>query len=275
MNHSFNVELACEVGTNAAVLLENIFFWCQKNEANGQNEHDGLYWTYNSAAALSKLFPYMSPKQIYTALDKLESSEYIKSGNYNKSAYDRTKWYAVTKKGKSIYTKCEMEITKDANGIAEKDEPIPDINTDINTDMNNKTTFFIPIHNSKNICTLLPQEAIDLADLLADLHKKNVDEGYKVKPSQLISWGHDIEKLHRLDGRKWEDIEKVIRWTQRRGCFWSSNIISGSKLKKQFPTLIVQMNDDLKKYTIRNGKDASEGYTVPDEVFSSIPEDMK
>lgn len=266
MNHSFSVELACEVGTNAAILLENIFFWCQKNEANGQNEHDGLYWTYNSAAALSKLFPYMSQKQIYTALDKLESSEYIKSGNYNKSAYDRTKWYAITNKGKSIYTKGEMEITKEVNGNIQKGEPIPDINTDINTDINNNGTFSDLV---------LPKEATRLAALLADLHTKNVDNGYKVKPSQLAGWSRDIEKLHRLDARSWEDIEKVIRWTQRRGCFWSANIISGSKLKKQFPTLIVQMGDDFKKYTTRSGKDASEGYTVPDEVFSSIPEDMK
>jgi len=127
----------------------------------------------------------------------------------------------------------------------------------------------------KNKYDELPEEAKALSSLLAMLHTQNVDNGYKVKSSQLDQWACDIDKLHRLDGRGWKEIESVIRWTQTAGCFWSANIISGSKLREKFPTLTAQMNNPTKSYAVRNGKDASEGYTVPDEVFSSIPEDMK
>ena len=37
MNHSFNVEVAVEYGMAEAVILEYMYFWCQKNEANRKN----------------------------------------------------------------------------------------------------------------------------------------------------------------------------------------------------------------------------------------------
>ena len=123
MEHSFDIEIAKEYGVNCAVILNNIYFWIQKNEANGDHYHDGLYWTFNSVKAFNDLFPYLSEKQIRSALSKLEDDGIIKTGNYNKVAYDRTKWYAITQKGISILTKRQMEINQ-------TDTPIPDINTD-------------------------------------------------------------------------------------------------------------------------------------------------
>ena len=123
MEHSFDIEIAKEYGVNCAVILNNLYFWIQKNEANGDHYHDGLYWTFNSVKAFNDLFPYLSEKQIRSALSKLEDDGIIKTGNYNKVAYDRTKWYAITQKGISILTKRQMEINQ-------TDTPIPDINTD-------------------------------------------------------------------------------------------------------------------------------------------------
>ena len=96
MTHSFETHIANKVGINAAVIYQNIQFWCRKNQANKKNFHDGNWWTFNSVDAMLHLFPYLSKDQIRNALKKLEDAELIQSGNYNKSAYDRTKWYAVT-----------------------------------------------------------------------------------------------------------------------------------------------------------------------------------
>lgn len=136
MNHSFDVEVATKYGVNAAIILDNIFFWCQKNEANQKNEHDGLYWTYNSVKAFCELFPYISEKQIRGALETLEQEGLIQSNNFNINAYDRTKWFAITQKGKSIYLKGQMDLSKRANGFIQKGEPIPDIKPDIKPDIN-------------------------------------------------------------------------------------------------------------------------------------------
>ena len=134
MNHMFDVEVAKEVGIIAAVIFQNIAFWCQHSEANGLNFHEGRYWTYNSVKAMREMFPYLSKSQIDTAVHKLIDAGLVVKGNFNKSAYDRTTWYAMTENGKSIFQKSEMESQKIGNGFTGNRKPIPDINTDIDTD---------------------------------------------------------------------------------------------------------------------------------------------
>lgn len=151
--HYFNVEVAAKYGVNCAVLLQNIWHWVQKNEANGQNCFDGKYWTYNSVRAFAQLFPYLSDKQIRSALKRLEDEGLIETGDFNKNRYDRTLWYSVTAKGRRVICGIELpeasdktekmtclfvetDLTKRQNQNSEKGGPIPDINTDINTDIN-------------------------------------------------------------------------------------------------------------------------------------------
>lgn len=93
--HSFDPQIAARVGLNAAVIYQNLFFWIEKNEANGHNFKEGRYWTYNSIAAFAKLFPYFTEKQIRTAIDKLLDDGLVLKGNYSDDRYDRTAWYAL------------------------------------------------------------------------------------------------------------------------------------------------------------------------------------
>lgn len=138
MEHSFDIDIAKQYGIPAAVILKHLHFWIEKNRANESNFFDGYYWTYNSKKAFAELFPYMSPRQIDYAMQKLIDDGLVITGNYNKVAYDRTLWYAITKAGYSILQNCKMENTNSGNGKPENVKPIPDINTDINTDINCK-----------------------------------------------------------------------------------------------------------------------------------------
>lgn len=129
MQHSFDIDIAKEYGILEAILLNNLWFWIEKNKANGNNYYDGNYWTFNSTRAFNELFPYASQRRIQNALKHLKDEEIIITGNYNKSTYDRTLWYAFTKKGKCIMQKCKMEDAEMENGSVENGQPIPDINT--------------------------------------------------------------------------------------------------------------------------------------------------
>ena len=131
MEHHFSVEFAERYGMLEAVLMNHMQFWISKNESNNVNYFDGRYWTYNSMKALHKMFPYVSERKLRNALKRLEDDGIIITGNYNKSAYDRTIWYAITEKGKSILQNCKMEVAEMSNGNGEKVKPIPDNNTDI------------------------------------------------------------------------------------------------------------------------------------------------
>ena len=113
MTHKFDIDMAQKVGINAAIIYDNLVFWCLKNKANNTNFHDDKYWTYNSVRAWKELFPYLGDSAIKTALKKLEDGGFIESGNYNKSAYDRTKWYSI------------IHLSKIANGLVENSQPIP------------------------------------------------------------------------------------------------------------------------------------------------------
>lgn len=140
MNHSFNVEIAAKYGMLEAVLLEHLNFWVAKNRANEANFYDGLYWTYSSTKALAQLFPYASQKSISRALHHLQDEGLIAFGNYNKSAYDRTMWYALTAEGEAVLSgdlhlsKGKMENPEKENQNSENVQPIPDKSTDISTD---------------------------------------------------------------------------------------------------------------------------------------------
>lgn len=136
MKHIFDIEIAQRYGVNAAILLENIGYWIKRNEANDINFFDGTYWTFNSRRAYKQLFPYMSERQIDTAFRKLIDDGVLKTGNYNKLAYDRTLWYALTQKGESILHFDGMDNVKMSDGNAHNVEPIPDINSGINAAVN-------------------------------------------------------------------------------------------------------------------------------------------
>lgn len=143
MLHSFNPEVAADVGIEAAILYQNIQYWCEKNRLNEKNFHEGYYWTYNSVKAFCEMFPYMSKDIISRNLKKLEAFGYIKTGVFNEVGFDRTKWFAdvrnpCDKMLPSISEKCEMDFAQEQNGISKNQKPIPNINTNINTEIKPK-----------------------------------------------------------------------------------------------------------------------------------------
>lgn len=131
--HHFDVDLAIRYGVLEAVIINHFQFWIRQNEANNRNFYDGRYWTFNSARAFSKIFPYVSERKIRIALKHLQDENIIMTGNYNKSSYDRTLWYAFTDYATSILQNRQMEVPEMSNQTDRIDTPIPDNNTNNNT----------------------------------------------------------------------------------------------------------------------------------------------
>lgn len=164
-SHSFYVHDAEKHGVEKAVILYNLRFWLEKNQASNKNLHDGYYWTYNSAQAFTVLFPYYTASKVNRLLKQMENDGLILSGNYNKAGYDRTKWYsmpdfcvaaldnshfsllqnAIFTSAKWIFQYCKMDIAELQNAFFKSARPIPDINTDgkpdVNTDANDGIEF--------------------------------------------------------------------------------------------------------------------------------------
>lgn len=148
--HSFYIEEAEKHGVEKAVILYNLRFWLEKNKANSSNEHDGYYWTYNSAKAFSDLFPYFKERKINRLLNQLEEDGQILSGCFNKKGYDRTKWYSMPEfavnnsnistvalddtplvnSDKWISQNCQMDMSILTDALVNSDRPIPDSKPD-------------------------------------------------------------------------------------------------------------------------------------------------
>ncbi|MBR2970030.1 MAG: hypothetical protein IKC49_03145 [Clostridia bacterium] len=124
MEHHFNINVAERYGINCAVLLQNIYFWVEKNKANQDNNNyfDGYYWTHNSAKAFAKYFSYMTERQIRYALEKLQSEGLILVRNYSDKC-DRTLWYTITQKALNLLFNKEETIEEPIIELEDIEEP--------------------------------------------------------------------------------------------------------------------------------------------------------
>lgn len=210
MKHIFDIEIAEQYGINAAILLENIGFWIAQSEANEINFHDGSYWTFNSCRALQELFPYMSKRQIHSALEKLINDGLIVTGNYNKVAYDRTLWYTLTQKGKSILHFGTMDFPKKENRFSAEVTPIPDINTDIIN-----TPFIIPPCDDSAPAKQQTRHKYGTYQnvLLSDADYEKLKSEF---PTNYNDWIERVSEYVAMNGKKYKDFLAVIRnWARR------------------------------------------------------------
>lgn len=214
MQHSFDIDIAKEYGILEAILLNNLWFWIEKNRANETNYFDGDYWTFNSTRAFNELFPYVSERQIKSALKHLRDEEIIKVGNYNTVAYDRTLWYAFTDKGKSIVQKCPMDCAKMSNGKADNVQPIPNINAVKKP--NKKTHIFVPptLEEIEAYCKER-NSGVD-AKHFFDYYSAGdwADaKGNKVKnwKQKLITWERSSKTVKKQDNQPSEQAEAVLK----------------------------------------------------------------
>jgi phage replication O-like protein O len=79
-------------------------------------------------------------------------------------------------------------------------------------------------------------DEIRLSSVLFGLIRNNNPQA---KEPNFQTWAKHIDLMIRVDKRKPEDIERLIRWTQADP-FWMCNILSTEKLRKQYDQLSVK-----------------------------------
>ena len=208
MIHFFADEVALEVGVNGAIMLNHLHYWVKKNADNEMNYHDGYYWTYNSIAAYKKQFPFWSERTIYRILRELEVNGYVKTGNYNQSAYDRTKWYALTEKSaKLLKSTIDQEYKNSQDNVTET--TLPDCPNEITQSDNahlynlSKSTLNKNKHKERPINKHSANCSPELAEALAAFaeHRKKLKKPMTDYAKKLI-----LNKLKKLAKTEQEQI---------------------------------------------------------------------
>ncbi len=135
--HFFDPELAAKIGIPEAIVVQHFIYWITINKRANKNFFDGNTWTYQTLEEISNHFPYFTPDQIRDILYKLINGKtrkgdkklfepILKIGNYNKSKFDRTSWYAFENEELFIKTGSSFShLGKSPNGLGEIPTPIP------------------------------------------------------------------------------------------------------------------------------------------------------
>ena len=98
-------KLACEIGLNEAIILQQIHYWLQKSK----NIEAGHKWIYNTYNAWQKQFPFWSIPTIRRTITSLEKQGVLITGNFNKVGFDKTKWYRIDyQKIESMSRRCDQ-----------------------------------------------------------------------------------------------------------------------------------------------------------------------
>lgn len=84
--------------------------------------------------------------------------------------------------------------------------------------------------------TSIPYRA---AKWLSEQIMERLPEQKAYTESDLQRWADDFRLMNTADGYEWELIEKVLQYSQE-DYFWSQNILSASKFRKQFSTLLAK-----------------------------------
>lgn len=74
-----------------AVIIQQLHYWLQRSNLVRENHR----WVYNSMADWNKQFPWLTRKTLTNKFNDLEKRGLIITGNYNKAAFDKTKWYRI------------------------------------------------------------------------------------------------------------------------------------------------------------------------------------
>lgn len=207
------------VTPNAKILYSEITALCNEK---------GFCWASNNYFA--ELYE-VTPQAISKWINILSSCGYLRlEYDYNGKEVKQRRMYIteVSTLRLGVSTKDDGGINKRLKGYQQK---IKENTTSMNTKSNNKES------------KVFDDESYTLASLLSELHIQNIDTGCKkLSDKQKHAWAGDIEKLHRIDGRSYPDIEKAIRAIKNKGQFWGTVVMSGSKLREKFPTIWAQLS---------------------------------
>lgn len=136
--------LAALVGLNEAIILQQLHYWIQQSS----HERDGRRWVYNSYEEWGKQFPFWSQITIRRTIKNLEQMGIVIAKNFNKSGFDRTKWYTIDYEALERLAQGasrgsdQIDVIKLIRSTDQVDQmdpislirPIPEINTEITTE---------------------------------------------------------------------------------------------------------------------------------------------
>ena len=158
--HSFNVQLATEIGLEECIILQHFYYWHKINCENENMVIDDKVWFFTSRRNIQSVFPYLSEQKIKTCLLRLEEKGYILKENKNANKIVKANWYALTEKSLAIFGEINQPLVKTTNDWLKQ----PTNNSNNNIYNNIKETNSINTISKEKRFSLTPQEQNQSSD---------------------------------------------------------------------------------------------------------------
>ncbi|MEM5397897.1 replication protein [Staphylococcus gallinarum] len=187
-------KLAEEIGLNEAIVLQQMHYWLNTSK----HQHNGKKWIYNSYTSWHEQFKFWSERTIKRIIYNLEGQDLLLTGNYNKYAFDRTKWYTINyeKLNNIMAQPSGQNDTTQSDNVSRLDsdnmtQPIPETTPETSTETTN------------NSATKVTQEQFEQ---WWNLYDKKLDKKKAFSLFKSALKKHDFEKI--MNGTK--DYLKTI-----------------------------------------------------------------
>lgn len=151
--HSFNVQLATEIGLEECIILQHFYYWHKINCENENMVIDDKVWFFTSRRNIQSVFPYLSEQKIKTCLLRLEEKGYILKENKNANKIVKANWYALTEKSLAIFGEINQPLVKTTNDWLK--QPTNNSNNNIYNNIKETTTYS---SSKEKRFSLTPQE---------------------------------------------------------------------------------------------------------------------
>lgn len=258
-------ELAMKYGDREALMITHFQYWIDINKANNRNFRDGRYWTYQTYQAIAAHFPFWTMRRVRTILDSLVAKGVLIKGNYNKSGFDKTVWYAF--KNEEIFT-----IAENGNGVAEIDLPIPKSKPESKLSFQERHCLKEPVvHNSKpkdpgKTLPFSKEKRRDIGNRTKHPLKRVQQETYDLLVMMGIETNHDA-LCAMIRSHSHEDIVAAIAEYRERAK-------KGSPIRKPiafFRSILKKMNQSMRNICINRSwiNELCESMNLPIDVYST------
>ncbi|MGU3443310.1 hypothetical protein ACLBXI_26030 [Bacillus cereus] len=189
-----------------------------------------LYDLYNRG--LSPKDKVRGEKTPYRWLEKLEKLGYL-------TLEKTSKYTVVTIVNWGFYQGSDQEIDHQVDQQMTIKRPTDDHQMTTNKNVKNVK------NEKKKNTSRLKYEIPDMENAKL-LFKLMLENNENCKEPNWESWANEMRLMRERDNRTEEQIQYVIKWSQRDP-FWKTNILSPSKLRKQFDQLIVRIKEEKEK----------------------------
>ena len=194
--HPINIEIAKSLGLNDSILFNHIQLWICNNIKSKTNLREDKYWTFDSIDKLHIKFPYLTRNEIKLSLKRLETKELILSSSFNTHKYDKTKWYTLTEKGVVLANQKVLGFYEKVLGFYEKVQPIPDIEQDKETIIEEKNR---TLRNKEQVQAIFDIENISTQESTSfdnqQVKLETQESTLQDNKQDIEDWFSNIEKL--------------------------------------------------------------------------------